>query len=73
MNDILSIAVWAAIRSTPRTMHRWPSTEYTIAWSIDDAWVHPSTALLEMERTEDHDDLLARIFSEHGRFDAEVW
>lgn len=50
MNDILSIAVWAAIRSTPRTMHRWPSTEYTIAWSIDDAWVHPSTALVEMEK-----------------------
>lgn len=48
MNDFLSIAVWAAIRSIPRTMHRWDSTEYTIDFIIDDFFFHPSTALMEM-------------------------
>ncbi len=50
MSDLLSIAVWAAILATPRTMHEWPSTEYTLNFLSSPSFIHPSFSLIEMER-----------------------
>ena len=47
MVDVLSLAVWAAILATPRTMHRWPTTEYTFC--VQPGPIHPSISLIEME------------------------
>mgnify|MGYP001560409565 CR=1 FL=1 len=49
MIDILSIAVWAAIKATPRTMHEWTTTEYAFTWMYADYLAFPSVALVDME------------------------
>jgi hypothetical protein len=46
-NDILSLAVWAALLATPRIMWQWPTTEYT--FQIWPGPIHPSISLIEME------------------------